>query len=171
MLLSFKTGSRDALCRIYGKYRTMLLKLAYALCNDACLAEDVVHDIFVSFAQSADRIRVNGSLKSYLATCLVNRVRNVKKRSVRGVCLGANPSEGVAQSVPGPEQWIIRNEQLDRIAQAVGALPCEQAEVVLLHLQAGLKFRKIAEIQKVSINTVQSRYRYGLEKLRSTLDC
>jgi DNA-directed RNA polymerase specialized sigma24 family protein len=33
-----------------------------------------------------------------------------------------------------------------------------------------LKFRQIAKLQKVSIKTAQSRYRYGLDKLRSILD-
>ena len=37
-------------------------------------------------------------------------------------------------------------------------------------LQAGMKFREIADAQDVSVNTIQSRYRYGLEKLRSLLD-
>jgi RNA polymerase sigma-70 factor (ECF subfamily) len=49
-------------------------------------------------------------------------------------------------------------------------LPCEQREVIILHLQSGMRFRAIADSQGVSINTIQSRYRYGLDKLRSLLD-
>jgi hypothetical protein len=49
----FKCGSRDALRRIYEKYLNRLLTLAMALLNDAGAAEDVVHDVFVSFAESA----------------------------------------------------------------------------------------------------------------------
>ena len=49
-------------------------------------------------------------------------------------------------------------------------LPYDQREAVILHLQAGMKFREIANSQNVSINTIQSRYRYGLERLRSLLD-
>jgi DNA-directed RNA polymerase specialized sigma24 family protein len=33
-----------------------------------------------------------------------------------------------------------------------------------------LRFKKIASMQSVSINTVQGRYRYGLDKLRSLLN-
>ncbi|UCD53656.1 MAG: hypothetical protein JSW27_17745 [Phycisphaerales bacterium] len=41
---------------------------------------------------------------------------------------------------------------------------------MVLHLQVGMKFREIAVSQDVSINTVRSRYRYGLERLRSLLN-
>ncbi len=49
-------------------------------------------------------------------------------------------------------------------------LPYEQREVLMLHLHSGMKFRQIAETQGVSTNTVQGRYRYGLDKLRSMLN-
>lgn len=65
--LRFKAGSIDALQRIYEKYRDYLLTLAMAMSNDAATAEDVVHDVFVSFAQSGSGFRLHGSLRAYLA--------------------------------------------------------------------------------------------------------
>ncbi len=41
---------------------------------------------------------------------------------------------------------------------------------MLLRLTADMKFRDIARLQQVSINTVQGRYRYGLNRLRSILN-
>jgi len=49
-------------------------------------------------------------------------------------------------------------------------LPYEQREVIILHLMSDMRFRAIAGTQGVSISTVQSRYRYGLNKLRTLLD-
>ena len=54
----FKCGSRDALSRIYEKYLNHMLTLAMGLLNDMNMAEDIVHDVFVSFAQSASRLRI-----------------------------------------------------------------------------------------------------------------
>ena len=80
----FKRGSREALQKIYEKYEGYLLTLATALLNDVNTAEDVVHDVFVSFAQSAEKLRLEGSLKGYLATCVVNRMkRTLPINSVR----------------------------------------------------------------------------------------
>ena len=52
LVLKCKRGSRDALGRIYQKYKTDLLILAIALLNEKDAAEDLVHDVFVTFVQS-----------------------------------------------------------------------------------------------------------------------
>jgi len=65
---------------------------------------------------------------------------------------------------------MIFGEQLRRLNEALAQLPYEQREVVLLRIYSGLKFKAIAESQGVSINTVQGRYRYGLDKMRSLLN-
>ncbi|MHC4371986.1 MAG: RNA polymerase sigma factor, partial [Planctomycetota bacterium] len=84
----FKSGSAGALQRIYEKYRDYLLTLAMALVNDAPLAEDIVQDVFVVFAQSNGTFKLRGSLKSYLATCTLNRCRDqIRARKRRPLSL------------------------------------------------------------------------------------
>ncbi len=178
LIWRFKHGSSDALSRIYKKYKDNLLRLAFALSNDQNAAEDIVHDFFVSFAQSPEKLKLNGSLKSYLATCVANRVRNANKTRQRQSALGRLPAEttgldeaeSTLSSSKRPEQWIICSEQLRQLNNALAQLPYQQREVIILHAQSRMKFKAIAELQGVSINTVQSRYRYGLDKLRSILN-
>lgn len=57
-LLVFRSrrGSREALARIYEKYKADLLLLAMGLLNDKTAAEDVVHDVFLSFVPSTARL-------------------------------------------------------------------------------------------------------------------
>jgi len=170
LLLRFKAGSGEAMRRIYGKYRGGLLKLAMGLCGDAGTAEDVVHDVFVKFAQSADRIGVQGNLRGYLGTCVANRVRTLMRR--RRLEAAERPGV-VAEPVcelSRPERWVIADEALTKLAAAMGQLPYEQREVVLLHIESGMTFRAISELQETSVNTVLSRYRYSIQKLRSLLN-
>ncbi|MFZ2147056.1 MAG: sigma-70 family RNA polymerase sigma factor [Sedimentisphaerales bacterium] len=169
LIWRFKRGSTEALCRIYKKYKDNLLRLASALLNDTAAAEDIVHDCFVSFAQSSEKLKLNGNLKSYLATCVVNRVRNANKIKQRQETAGLYEAESAVSNTKRPEQWIIDSEQLRQLNDALAQLPEQQREVIILHLQGEMKFKAIAELQDVSINTVQSRYRYGLDKLRSIL--
>jgi len=165
----FKRGSDEALTLIYEKYLEPMLTLAMGLLNDAGAAEDVVQDVFVSFAQSRRSFRVRGSLSGYLATSVVNRVRDHQRRLRRRGRGGEKRGQGASEA-GGPEQAVILSEQATLLNVAVAELPEEQREVVLLRLKAGMKFRDIAKLQKTSVNTVLSRYRYGLEKLRSTLN-
>jgi len=165
----FKCGSRGALCRIYEKYEDYLLTVAMALLNDTSVAEDVVHDVFVSFAKSSENFRLRGSLKSYLATCVTNRARDQIRRDQRQPA--ALDDTGLLSSeAEMPDLRVSQSEELQQLNDAIAQLPYEQREVIVLHLKAGMKFREIARLHKVSVNTVQGRYRYGLSKLRSILN-
>ena len=76
LILRFKQGRHEALRQIYDKYKVDLLRLAVVLIGDANTAEDIVHDVFVKFARSADRMKLTGNMKNYLVTSVINRVRN-----------------------------------------------------------------------------------------------
>ncbi len=170
LILRFNRGDRSVLHRIYDKYKDDLVSLAAALLLDAGLAEDVVHDVFIAFLGSTERFRLTGSLKGYLATCVANRARNVNKTAWRR---HSTPLDGVPEmtsDVVPPEQAAIFGEQLRYLAEALQQLPYEQREVLLLRSHSGLRFAAIARTQGVSINTVQGRYRYAVDKLRSMLD-
>ena len=170
LILRFKQGSSEALHRIYEKYRLYLLKLAVALLNDVSLAEDVVHDVFVKFVQSADQFRINGSLKAYLRTCVVNGVRNKARSDQVRNYVELSQAGPIPSGQNGSDQWTVIKEESMKINSALGEITFEQREVVVLHLHGGMKFREIADLQAVSTKTIQSRYRYGLNKLRSILN-
>jgi RNA polymerase sigma-70 factor (ECF subfamily) len=165
----FKRGSREALQRIYEKYLDRLLTLAMALLNDTGAAEDVVHDVFVSFAESAGDFKLAGSLKSYLTTCVVNRARDQIRANQRGPAR-LDESASISSHLSGPDHAILCSEESQRLNRAIAELPAEQREVIVLRLKGEMKFRDIAKLHGVSINTIQGRYRYGLNKLRSILN-
>ncbi|MHC4666685.1 MAG: RNA polymerase sigma factor [Planctomycetota bacterium] len=166
----FKCGSRDALRRIYEKYQDYLLTLAMALSNDVNVAEDVLHDVFVSFAESPESFKLLGSLKSYLATSVVNRARDRLRAKQRRPVVGLDEAGLMNCASEGPDQVVICDEESRRLAEAMKEVPYEQREAIVLHTKGGMKFREIAKVQDVSVNTVQGRYRYGLDKLRSVLN-
>jgi len=170
LVLRCKRGSSHALGRIYEKYRNDLLILAIALLNDESTAEDVVHDVFVSFVQAIEKFKLTGSLKGYLLTCAANRARNKLRAQHQQNARLEKTGFASSSYANEPSQSIIANENLQLLGNAMAQLPYEQREVIMLHLQAAMTFRTIAKSQGISVNTVKSRYKYGLDKLRSTLD-
>ena len=165
----FNHGSKDALRRIYEKYKDDLLGLAITLLRDRSLAEDVVHDVFVSFAKAVGTFNLSGTLKGYLSTCVANCARD-KNRLMSGRDVGLDGAEAVGSNSDGPIEYAIGCEESGRLTDLLARLPYEQREVIVLHLHQGMRFREIAKALGISINTVQSRYRYGLDKLRSILN-
>ena len=165
-----KHGSKDAFCRIYEKYRDDLLKLGLSLLNEADMAEDVVHDVFASFIRNRKQFQLSGSLKSYLATCVANRARNENRSFQRRHNSTLDDVDSVVLHSNRPDRWIIISDEFRRLNEALAQLPYDQRETVILRAQSGMKFRHIAESQHVPIKTVQSRYRAGLNKLKSLLN-
>ena len=170
LLWRLKRGSPRALCRIYSRYENDLLTLATSLLGRADQAEDVLHDVFVKFVESIDTFELTSSLKAYLATCVANRARDYRRKDRRHAGETMETAQGIESRQDGPVQLAIVNEQQQRLVTALAELPDEQQEAVLLHLQAGLKFREIAHAQGVSAKTAWSRYRYGIDRLRSMLN-
>ncbi len=168
--LRFNRGDTDALRRIYEKYKDDLLRLAIALLNDVSLAEDVVNDSFLTFTRSMGELRLRGNLKSFLTTCVVNHARNVHRARQRKRTVGLDQAGQVHSGLNGPEQSAIFNEQYRKLGDAMTELPYEQREIVILHLQNDATFRQIAKLQDISVNTAKSRYRYGLDKLRTIMN-
>jgi len=170
LILRFKQGRHDALRQIYDKYKVELLRLAVVLIGDANTAEDMVHDVFVKFARSADRIKLTGNLRNYLVTSVMNRVRNHLRDSNRHRETNLDGAELLASSRRGPRQWAILGEQLMLLSKALQELPYEQREVICLRMEMDMTFRQIAARQSTSVNTVKGRYRYGISKLRSLVN-
>ena len=188
LVFQCKRGSREALTRIYEKYKADLLLLAMALLNDKAAAEDVVHDVFVSFVRRLDGFRLTGSLKGFLLTCAANHARNWNKAErVRGAARRVGPAhqspstepadgghgppcEAERAAIDGPLETLVCNEQLELLSEALAGLPFEQRETLMLHLHGQMTFPAIARAQQISANTAKSRYRYGIDKLRSILN-
>lgn len=169
LVWKLKYGNQDALQRIYEKYKNDLLALAIALSNDKSLAEDIVHDVFVSFSQFAERFQLRSNLKSYLLTCIANRVRDINRANSQQAA-HLDEAKWIRADSNTPERLAASSEESRRISYAMAQLPYEQREVIILHLQGGMTFKAIAGSMDVSINTVQSRYRYGLDKLQLLLN-
>jgi len=167
--LRFKRGSKEALQRIYEKYLNYLLTLAMALLHNPDEAQDIVHDVFVNFAESSAEFKLTGNLKSYLTICVLNRARDKIRSGIREYAYSKKP-ESQSLSFVTPENTIISSEESKRLNHALAQVPEQQREVIVLHLKGQMKFREIARLQDVSVNTIQGRYRYGLEKLRSLLN-
>ena len=164
-----RQGCVESFRQIYDKYRDDLLILAVAMLNDTHAAQDVLHDVFLAFAQSLDGFKLSGSLRSYLATCVANRSRNWRKTKHRQT-VAIEAAASVASDIEGPFERIVINEELFRLSDALAELPTEQREVIVLHMHGQMSLPAIARAQGTSANTVKSRYRYGIDKLRSMLD-
>jgi RNA polymerase sigma-70 factor (ECF subfamily) len=162
----FNAGDTQALRRIYEKYKPHLFRVAGALLHDPAAVEDVVHDVFVAFASQAGRFELKGSLKGYLAICVANRARNVGRQAKQRDT--QDKPEQLQQ--PDSAELAAEAELHQMVRAALANLAPEQHQAIVLHVLGSLRFREIARQTGESVNTVKSRYRYGIARLRSRLN-
>jgi RNA polymerase sigma factor (sigma-70 family) len=169
LIFRCRNGSRAAFQRIYEKYESDLRTLAANLLDDKTAAEDVVQDVFVSLLKVMDKLVLRSSLAGYLKTCVANRARDYLRKSHQQI-VAVNYPERAISSHDGPVRLVIKSEELQKLGLAMSQIPYEQREAVVLRLHGRMKFRTIAKLQKVSVKTAHSRYRAGLDGLKSILN-
>lgn len=83
---------------------------------------------------------------------------------------GCDGADAYEQPLLESVDQVATNDD-DRLAleRALRAVPVEQREVVHLHAFEGWTFREIADALGLSINTVMSRYRYAIARMRAEL--
>lgn len=168
LLAEAKRGDKESMRMLYLAHKDHLYTLARALLQDQHMAEDVVHDVFVSFARALDGLQLRGSLRGYLSVSACNKARDIIRSRVRRQ--GYLRRVGEAQKTgDSPESLLATQESIEHLRAALHEVPLEQREVLLLRSQMGLTFKEIGKQQQVGIETAKGRYRYGLSKLKKLL--
>lgn len=160
-----RTDTSEAILEeLYDQYARALFRYAVSLLGSTEDAEDAVQEVFVRVAREHKRLRKVKNTKAYLFaatrnaayTALRSRHRKDKLHQVMREQFAAEPARRQSQSEP--------------LGGAFAELPTEQREVLALKAFDGMTFKEIAQLVGASINTIASRYRYGIEKLRRALE-
>lgn len=106
LVYKLKHGDEDALRQVYEKYKDDLRIIAGSLLHDTYAAEDVLHDVFVSFAESVGQFQLKVSLKGYLTACVINRVRD-EFRSRQSQTIELDKAGPISSSSERPDKPVI----------------------------------------------------------------
>lgn len=157
--MSGKILSADDVRRLYERHGPALVAYACGFLPDVSAAEDVVHSLFFRL------LRGNTTVPEEAAAYLYRAVRNAALNARRDRTRDAPLSEQEACFV---HRGGNREAAL-ALQKALGELPEEQREIVIMRIWSGMTLEEVAAATDVPVNTVASRYRYALEKLRERL--
>ena len=154
-----RTLSADEVKQLYDQHGPALLAYACSFVSDAAAGEDVVHHVFLRLLQG--NTIVPDVPAAYLYRAVRNAALNARRNGRRDVPLET-------QSI-----WLEHRDGNREASLALQAalrdLPEEQREVVLMRIWSGMTLEEVSAAAGVSLNTVASRYRYALGKLREQL--
>jgi RNA polymerase sigma factor (sigma-70 family) len=142
-------------------------------------AEDILQDVFYELVEANRLLMPIEHVTGWLFRVARNRITDLfrrKKPESFSDKAAADDDEDVLEledllpsADAGPEALYARKVLLDELALAVGQLPKEQRDVFVAHELEGRSFKEMAAATGVSVNTLLSRKRYAVLRLRERL--
>jgi RNA polymerase sigma-70 factor (ECF subfamily) len=182
LMLRYQRGDRSAFAELVHRHETPLYNFALRHLRSASAADDITQEAFLRVVQRAAEFKHEARFSTWLYTIArnlcIDHGRKMKLRRHPSLDGPTNDGEGarpmlevLADPAPAGDvgraaEWTAMRRS---IVAAVEALPDDQREVFLLREVANLPFKEIAEVTGIAENTVKSRMRYALERLRGAL--
>jgi RNA polymerase sigma-70 factor (ECF subfamily) len=172
LLARFAAGHRGALDELFCRYRVLAYRVAHRLLGHEADALDAVQDGFVKALTHLDGFEGRSSFKTWLLRVVSNAALDLgRQRGRRDILsLDGPPGDDTDQRQPlvveDPALGLERADLRRLLDQALATLPEAQRQTFVLHADAGLTYREVAEALGISIGTVMSRLFYARKKLR-----
>jgi RNA polymerase sigma-70 factor, ECF subfamily len=165
-------GQAEAFEVIYDRHADAAFSLAYRMCGQRALAEDVVQEGFLSLWRSGARYdRARGSVRTWVLGTVHNRaIDALRRRTVHD--RGRVSDEGIEERLVARERTDVefaRRDEAREVRDALEQLPDEQSRVIELAYFGGLTHVEIASMLDTPVGTVKGRMRLGLAKMRMAL--
>jgi len=181
LMVRYQRGEREAFAELVRRHNRPIYNFVRRQLRVSSLAEDVTQDVFMRLVQNAAEFKHEARFLTWLYTIArnlcVDQTRRRKHRKHASLDAPMDTSEesgSLMDVIPSGEMSSDRksvNKQLHETMQrAIEGLSEEQREVFLMREFLDMPFKQIADVVGVPENTVKSRMRYALEKLRLELD-
>ncbi|HEX3581884.1 MAG TPA: sigma-70 family RNA polymerase sigma factor [Thermoanaerobaculia bacterium] len=135
---------------------------------DAADVDDVLQDVFSRLVEANRLLMPIEQVTGWLFTVARNRITDLFRRS-RDEEEDLDLDELLASDDTEPDALFAQRELVDELEAAIAELPEEQRAVFVAHELEGRSFKSIAEETGVGVNTLLSRKRYAVLRLRERL--
>jgi RNA polymerase sigma-70 factor (ECF subfamily) len=179
IMLELRTGNMAGFDYLIQKYRKPIIHFMYRMVRNQAVAEELAQEVFLRVYRSRETYRAEARFSTWLyriATNLgVNYARDTRhERTASTVYLDETDSEtgttpDVADSTPGVEANLLRQERLNAIREHVMALPERQRMAVLMHKYEGMDYKQIGDVLKLSESATKSLLFRAYQTLRDKL--
>jgi RNA polymerase sigma-70 factor (ECF subfamily) len=175
LLARYAAGERTALEELFGRYRLLAYRVAFRLLGHEADALDAVQDGFVKALTHLESFQGRSLFKTWLLRVVSNTALDLGRQRGRRETLSLDfPEAGNSEHLHpvvavDPTQGLERADLRRVLDRALATLPEAQRQTFVLHAEAELSYREVADVLGISIGTVMSRLYYARLKLRAYL--
>lgn len=171
LMLAWAGGELRAFETLYARHRSRLYSFLLRQLRDAALADEMFQDVWQRVIAARAGWQPDAAFTTWLFRIAHNRLNDHWRAARHRPPAPGDADERVARmsDTRTPESQLSDFEQRRRLQLAMEQLPDEQREVLQLRLEQELSLEEIAQITGVGRETVKSRLRYAMDKLRAGL--
>jgi len=165
------SGDEAAFTQLYLHYGKKLIQFAVSLIRSREIAEELVEDVFVKLWSNRERIREIDNLTVYLYVSVKNKSLNALSSKANELI--AAPFDYLDtvmdKFAPDPYNLMITVEMMTRMREAIESLPPRCKLIFKLVREDGLKYKEVAEILNISVNTIDVQMAIAVKKICTSL--
>lgn len=164
-----KSGDDTAFKELFDFYYASLCVYSLKYCNSFQLAEDIVQELFVKFWDEKIYMKLDGAIGPYLFKAVRNNTLQVIKNRLKYRFEEIDHQVSVLMAEEEVNEASFE-ENKRKLYNEIEALPEKSKEVFIAIVLKNMKYKDVAVLLGVSVNTVKTHYSRALKKLRSSLD-
>lgn len=168
LMQAYAKNDQLAFNALYERYRVALYRyMQRRISVSEAILNELYQDVWLKLINSRKQYRVTASFKTFLYQIANNTVKDYFRReSVRKIMSNIEDGAEFEDTGRQPDEVMAQKQLMEKFNLALISLPHEQRDVFLLREEAGLTSAQIAEVLQVSIDTVKSRMRYAVSRLK-----
>lgn len=166
---AYRGGDTAAFDRLYERFRGPLYRYVRRLCNDCSESDELYQDVWMRLVSARDQWQADQPFAPWLYRIAHNRVVDHWRAQGKGRFDDTEP-EQLAGEAPAMERLAHLRDCVQRLLALLAQLPELQRSAFLLKEEAGLSLAQIASATGTVRETVKSRLRYAINRLRAGLE-
>jgi RNA polymerase sigma-70 factor, ECF subfamily len=175
LMQAYAAGDAAAFDALYARHKGAVYRYLLRHCGNAGTADELFQDVWMNVIRARAGYAPSAKFATWIYRIAHNRVIDHWRATGRVELVHAGPDDDPLEAIPGarndePDVRANANEIGARLAKALGTIPPAQREAFLLHQEGGLDLTEIAAITGTGVETVKSRIRYAVAKLRTELE-
>ncbi|MDP3537598.1 MAG: RNA polymerase sigma factor [Azonexus sp.] len=178
LMLAYRNGDAAAFEVLYGRWRRQLFRYLVHQCGQDGASDELFQDVWLRVVNARQQYEVSAPFHAWLFRIAHNRLvdywRSTNRSPIQDMSSPDDEEFDFMVTVPAPDdtrpdRQAERKEQAAHLLAAVQSLPDAQRETFILAEDGGLSLEEIASVMEVGRETVKSRLRYAVGKLRLEL--
>lgn len=176
LMLAYAAGDAAAFDVLYDRHKGGVYRYLLRQCRQSGVVDELFQDVWMNLIRGRASYTPSAKFATWLYRLAHNRLIDHYRASGHLTLVSADDEahEDAVAALPGarsddPLQRVETRELGERLRAAVSALPPAQREAFLLQQEGGLSLADIAALTGVGAETVKSRLRYAVAKLRENL--